>query len=173
MRAVMTIVLLAALVAPGMQAQDAQATERAEVERVAKTLWDAFSTANAAGLKGVFADKVLFVGDLAFLGEPKGTKGQQDVTRDQLTAAYASLFTAIGKEKWTGLLDQTKQTLIRASQKGGHPDDSKGELPKGFVQVGDYVYQVSFPGSGMDDIILFVLRPTASKWQIVAHWADY
>lgn len=169
------LVLLASSgVVRGSAAQDTQAAERKQVEPVAKTLIDAFRAQDVSSLKTVFADKVRFVGDLAFLGEPKGTpKGQREITRDELAKAYTSFFTAIGKEKWDGLLKQTTTSLVRAAQKGGHPDDSRGELPKDFVLVGDYVFQITFPGSGLDDIILFVLRPTAGKWQIVAHWADY
>jgi hypothetical protein len=165
--------LVMTLVAPGYLAQDTQAAELAQVEPIAKKLLEAFRSGDAPAMKPLFADSVMFVGDLAFLGDPKGTRGQRDVTRDQLTSAYSALFGAIGRDKWAGLIKDTKQTLIRAAQGGGHPDDSKGELPKGFVRAGDYVYQISFPGSGMDDLILFVLRPAAGKWQIVAHWADY
>jgi hypothetical protein len=166
------LVLVMALLAPVYLSQDTQGAELAQVEPVSKKLWEAFRTADAPALKELFADKVLFVGDLNFLGDPKGSRGQRAVTRDELAAAYASLFKAIGSDKWTVLIKDTKQTLVR-SKGGGHPDDTKGELPKGFVLAGDYVFQVSFPGSGMDDIILFALRPTAGKWQVVAHWADY
>jgi len=167
----LAMMLVMALAMPA--AQDTQAAERAQVEPVAKSLMDAFRKGDATALKAFFGDKVLFVGDLTLLGEPRGTRGQREVTRDELAKAYAALFTGIGNEKWDALLKQTTTSLTRAAQKGGHPDDSKGELPKGFVLVGDYVFQITFPGSGMDDLILFVLRPTGAKWQVVAHWADY
>ena len=164
--------LALALMAP-QAAPDSQAAERAQVEPITKTLFEAFRSGDVPALKGLFADKVLFAGDLAFLGDGRGSRGAREITRDELAKAYDSFYKAIGTEKWTGLIKQTTQSLVRANQKGGHPDDSKAELPKNFVLVGDYVYQLSFPGSGMDDIILFILRPVDGKWRIVAHWADY
>ena len=166
------LALVMTLLAPGYLAQNTQATELAQVEPITKKLLEAFRSGDVPAMKPLFADSVLFVGDLNFLGDAKGSRGQRDVTRDQLASAYTALFNAIGREKWAGLLKDIKQTLVRATQ-GGHPDDSKGELPKGFVRPGDYVFQLSLPGSGLDDVILFVLRPAAGKWQIVAHWADY
>ena len=169
----LAMVMVVALAVPAPMAQDTQAAERAQVEPVTKKLMDAFRAGDAGGLKDIFADKVLFVGDLNFLGDAKGSRGQREVTRDELTKAYTAFFAAVGKEKWDAAIKQTTNSLVRASQKGGHPDDSKGELPRNFVQLGDYVFQITHPGSGLDDLILFVLRPVGGKWQVVAHWADY
>src|SRR5688572_11075882 len=156
--------LVMTMLAPGYLAQNTQAADLAQVEPVARKLIDAFRRGDAPAMKPLFADSVLFVGDLNFLGDAKGTRGQRDVTRDQLAAAYAALFDAIGREKWAALIKDTKQTLTRDTQGGGHPADSRGELPKGFVRPGDYVYQITAPGDGLVDLILFVLRPTAGKW---------
>jgi len=41
------------------------------------------------------------------------------------------------------------------------------------VKAGEYLYELKAPGSGLDDVILFVLRPIDGRWKVVAHWADY
>src|SRR5262245_12923778 len=109
-------------------AQDRQAADKAQVEASVKAFLDAFKAGNVTAMKSLFADNVLFVGDLSFLGDSKGTHGQRNQTRDELAAAYTAFFKAIGQEMWTGVFQKTTQSLTRAT-KGGHPADSKGELP--------------------------------------------
>ena len=96
------LALVMTLLAPGYLAQNTQATELAQVEPITKKLLEAFRSGDVPAMKPLFADSVLFVGDLNFLGDAKGSRGQRDVTRDQLASAYAALFDAIGREKWAG-----------------------------------------------------------------------
>lgn len=157
------------------QAGAASATPTAaQAESTAKSFLQALGAADVSGMKDHFADTVEFVGDLRFLGEPAGSRGPKKVTRDQIAAAYTRLFGAMGREKWIELTKPLQPTLTRAAKDAGHPDDVQGELPPAFVKTGEYLYELRFPGkTGLDDILLFVLRPIDGKWKIVAHWADY
>jgi len=40
------------------------------------------------------------------------------------------------------------------------------------TQTGAGPEELRFPGSGLDDVLLFVLRPIDGKFKVVAHWAD-
>ena len=66
-----------------------------------------------------------------------------------------------------------KIVFIGATKDGTHAEDTTGLLPTAFIKTGEYMLELGFPGSGLDDVILFVLREVGGKWQVVAHWADY
>ena len=88
-------------------------------------------------------------------------------------AAYSKMFDAMGRTEWGALVKQAQPSLTRASKDGTHAEDTTNILPTAFVKAGEYLFELKFPGSGLDDVILFVLRPVDGKWKIVAHWADY
>jgi hypothetical protein len=138
----------------------------------AKALQTAFLAGDAAAMKAHFADKVVFVGDPRFLGEDGRKQGRWDLTRDQLTDAYTKLFEAIGP-KWREAAKQAQPSLTRAAKDGTHPEDTTGLLPPAFIKTGEYMLELKFPGSGLDDVVLFVLRDVGGKWLVVAHWADF
>jgi hypothetical protein len=150
-----------------------QQPNTAPAESAAKALQQAFNAGDTAAMKAHFADKIVFIGDPRFLGEGPGRQVQRDLSRDQLTDAYTKLFDAMGREKWRGLTAQAKPTLTRATKDGTHAEDTTGLLPAAFIKTGEYMLELRFPGSGLDDVILFVLREVGGKWQVVAHWADY
>lgn len=132
-------------------------------EATTKGLMEAFVGANAAKLTEYFADKVTFAGDLRFLGGE--SQGQQEVTREQLASAYTRMFDAMGREKWDAIMKGSIPALTRAPKAGE---------PFSFVKPGDYIYELRQPDrTGMDDVILFVLRPVEGKLKVVGHWADY
>ena len=176
----MTIVALILGVSVAGQSQSPQrgtpstVPNAAQAESTAKSFLQALAAADVAQMKDHFADKVQFVGDLRFLGDPPGSRGSRDVTRDQMAAMYTRLIDAMGREKWIELIKQLQPTLTRAARDAGHPADVQGELPPAFVKTGEYLYELKFPGkTGLDDVLLFVLRPFDGKWKISAHWADY
>jgi hypothetical protein len=144
-----------------------------QVDATAKVLQQAFLAGDATAMKAHFADKVVFIGDPRFLGEDGRLQVQRDLSPDQLTGAYTKLFDAMGREKWRELTTQAKPTLTRATKDGTHPEDTTGLLPPAFIKTGEYMLEFRFQGSGLDDVILFVLRDVGGKWQVVAHWADY
>ena len=80
---------------------------------------------------------------------------------------------AIGRAKWHELTKEAKPSLTRATRDGTHPEDTTGLLPPAFIKSGEYMFELRLPGSGLDDVILFVLREVGGKWQVAAHWADY
>ena len=145
----------------------------AQADSTAKALQQAFLAGDATAMKAHFADKIVFIGDPRFLGEGGRLQVQRDLSRDQLTDAYTKLFDAMGREKWRELTAQAKPTLTRAAKDGSHPEDTTGILPPAFIKAGEYMLEFRFPGSGLDDVILFVLREVGGKWVVVAHWADY
>jgi hypothetical protein len=145
----------------------------APADAAAKALQQAFITADVAAMKDHFADKIVFIGDPRFLGEGGRIHVLRDLTRDQLMDAYAKLFEAMGRAKWGELVKQAKPSLTRATKDGTHPEDTTGLLPPAFIRTGEYMLELKFPGSGLDDSILFVLRDVGGKWKVVAHWADY
>jgi hypothetical protein len=143
-------------------------------EAVAKAFLDAFIAGDVTRMKEHFADKVHFVGDLRFLGEQTRGNGERDVTREQLAAAYRTMLDAMGREKWTSLTKQLVPSLNRATKNGGHPEDLNGELPAAFVKTGEFLFELKFPNkTGLDDILLFVLKPEGGALKITSHWADY
>lgn len=144
-----------------------------QAEATARALQQAFVAGDVAAMKEHFADKIVFIGDPRFIGEGGRLQVQRDLTRDQLTAAYEKLFEAMGRAKWTELVKQANPTLSRATKDGTHPDDTTGLLPPAFVKTGEYLFELRLPGSGLDDVVLFVLRDVGGKWKVVAHWADY
>ena len=145
----------------------------AQADATAKALQQAFLSGDAAAMKAHFADKVVFVGDPRFIGEGGRLQVQRDLSRDQLADAYVKLFDAMGREKWRELATRAKPTLTRAAKDGTHSEDTTGVLPPAFIKTGESMLEFRFPGSGLDDVILFVLRDVGGKWQVVAHWADY
>ena len=145
----------------------------AQAEATAKALQQSFLSGDATAMKAHFADKVVFIGEPRFIGEGGRLQVQRDLTRDQLADAYVKLFDAMGREKWREATAQAKPTLTRATKDGSHPDDTTGLLPPAFIKTGEYMLELRLPGSGLDDVILFVLRDVGGKWQVVAHWADY
>ena len=147
--------------------------DAAQAEAAAKSLVGAFGSLDAPAMKEHFADTVRFIGDPQFLGEPRGPQVQRDLSRDQLIAAYAKMFSTVDPLRWKDLAKQLKPTLKRATADGSHPEDTTGILPADFVKAGEYLYELKAPGSGLDDVILFVLRPIDGRWKVVAHWADY
>jgi hypothetical protein len=142
-------------------------------DAAAKALQQAFLSGDATAMKAHFADKIVFIGDPRFLGEDGRQQVQRDLSRDQLTDAYTKLFDAMGRDKWRELTKQAKPSLTRAAKDGTHAEDTTGLLPPAFIKTGEYMLELRFPGSGLDDVILFVLRDVGGKWQVVAHWADY
>ena len=145
----------------------------AQADATAKALQQAFVSGDATAMKAHFADKIVFVGDPRFIGEGPGRQVQRDLSRDQLTDAYTKLYEAMGRENWRELAARAKPTLTRAAKDGTHSEDTTGVLPPSFIKTGEYMLEFRFPGSGLDDVILFVLRDVGGKWQVVAHWADY
>jgi hypothetical protein len=145
----------------------------AQVEATTRPLFAAFAAMDAEALKDHLADSVRFIGDPRFLGETGRRQVVRDLKRDELVAAYARMFSAMDKDRWGGLIKQVTPSLSRATSPGSHPEDTKGLLPSDFVKAGEYLYQLKAPGSGLDDVILFVLRLVDGKWRVVAHWADY
>ena len=142
----------------------------------AKAFSQVFAAADAAAMKGFFADHVLFAGDLRFVvGDSAGqTHGQLGVTREQLADAYVRLFERVGQARWAALVKPASESLKLAGKDGDHLDDPQQQLPAGFVKTGDYVYELRMAGrSGLDDALLFVFRPIGGKLVVVAHWADY
>jgi hypothetical protein len=139
----------------------------------AKALQTAFLAGDAAAMKTHFADKVVFIGDPRFIGEGGRIQVQRDLTRDQLADAYTKLFEAIGRAKWAEASKQAQPSLTRAAKDGTHPEDTTGLLPPAFIKTGEYMLELKFPGSGLDDVVLFVLRDVGGKWLVVAHWADF
>ena len=167
-----TIVALA--LAAGLTSQTPiVAPDRSQAEATAKALFTAFVSMDAAAMREHFADKVLFIGDPQFLGEPRGVQVQRNLTRDQVMAAYSRMFTGMDRGKWAELGKVLTPTLTRVEKPGGYPEDKTGILPADFVKAGEFLYELKAPGSGLDDVILFVLRPVDGKWKVVAHWADY
>jgi hypothetical protein len=144
-----------------------------QAESAAKALQQAFLTGDVPAMKTHFADKMRFIGDPRFLGEAGGPQVQRDLTRDELAAAYTKFFDAISRPKWREFAAQAKPTITRAAKDGSHPEDTTGVLPAAFIKAGEYVLELRFPGTGLDEVILFVLRDVGGKWQVVAHWADY
>ena len=152
----------------------AQATpDAAQAETTAQALLAAFSAMDAPAMKEHFAGTIRFIGDPQFLGEPRGQQVMRDLTRDQVISAYTKMFSGIDPATWKGLVKQLKPSLARATTAGSHREDTTGLLPADFVKAGEYLYELKAPGSGLDDVILFVLRPVEGRWKIVAHWADY
>jgi hypothetical protein len=187
--ALVTLVLIVTL-AP--QTTQAVAGPDSSVDVQAQATWQALLKAFTAGdVKGItehFADKMLFIGDPQFLGEPRGLQVRRELTRDQLSSAYTTLFDAMGRDKWTALVKQSKPSVRRAVKAESHIEDTSvrravkaeshiedttGILPADFIKAGEYVCELRFPGSGLDDVLLFVLRPIDGKFKVVAHWADY
>jgi hypothetical protein len=79
--------------------------------------------------------------------------------------AYSRLFERFGREPWAALIKPSVSALHRASKDGEH---------LAIVQAGDYVYDLRQPRrTGMDDVLVFVLRPVEGTLKIVGHWADY
>ena len=144
-----------------------------QAESTAKALQQAFQAGDVAAMKAHFADKIVFIGDPRFLGEGPGRQVQRDLSRDQLADAYTKFYDAMGRDNWRELAARAKPTLTRAAKDGTHSEDTTGVLPPAFIKTGEYMLELRFPGSGLDDVILFVLRDVGGKWQVVAHWADY
>lgn len=172
MSIVISLALAASLLA---QATTAPQTvpDAAQAEATTKALFAAFGSLDAPGMKEHFADTVRFIGDPQFLGEPRGLQVQRDLSRDQLIAAYAKMFATVDPLRWKDLAKQLKPSLKRATAAGSHPEDTTGLLPPDFVKADEYLYELKAPGSGLDDVILFVLRPIDGRWKVIAHWADY
>ena len=168
-----TPVLSLVIVLPTVFPQTAAVPDAVQAEAATKSLLSAFTGCDVAKMKEHFADRVQFVGDPQFLGEGRGPQVQRDLTREQLMAAYTKMFSGMSCEQWTLLVKQSKATLTRATQDGTHAEDTTGILPPAFVKTGDYVYELRFPGTGLDDVILFILRPAGGQWKVAAHWADY
>ena len=169
----MASVLSLVMSLPIAVSQTAAVPDAAQAEATTKSLLSAFTGCDAVKMKDHFADRVEFVGDPQFLGEDRGRQVHRDLTRDQLMAAYTKMFGGANCEQWTQLVKQSKPTLTRATKDGTHAEDTTGVLPPAFVKAGDYVYELRFPGSGLDDVILFILRPVGGQWKVAAHWADY
>lgn len=165
----MPLLLILAILSLGPSSQ----AKPTAVDATARAFQQAFLTGDAAAMKDHFADKVVFIGDPRFIGEGPGRQVQRDLSRDQLADAYVKLFDAMGRENWRELAARAKPALTRAARDGTHPEDTTGVLPPAFIKTGEYMLEFRFPGSGLDDVILFVLRDVGSKWQVVAHWADY
>lgn len=170
MPSLLTLALAAGL---AFQASQTATPDRALAEATTKALLAAFVAADAAAMKDHFADKVLFVGDPQFLNEPRGYQVQRELTRDQIIGAYARMFQTVDRAKWAGLGKVLTPSLTRVEKTGSHREDTTGILPADFVKAGEFLYELKAPGSGLDDVILFVLRPVDGKWKVVAHWADY
>jgi hypothetical protein len=165
----MPLFLVLVILSAGPSAQPSAS----QIDSTAKAFQQAFLAGDAAAMKDHFADKVVFIGDPRFIGEGGRLQVQRDLSRDQLTDAYTKLFDAMGRPKWRELTAQAKPTLTRAAKDGTHPEDTTGLLPPAFIKAGEYMLEFRLPGSGLDDVILFVLRDVGGKWQVVAHWADY
>jgi len=173
MSIVLSTALTLSLVVQAATAAPQAGPDAAQAETTTKALLAAFGALDAPGMKEHFADTVQFIGDPQFLGEPRGLQVRRNLSRDQLTAAYAKMFSAIDPLRWKDLTKQLTPSLKRATADGSHPEDTTGILPSDFVKAGEYLYELKAPGSGLDDVILFVLRPIDGRWKVVAHWADY
>ena len=165
----MPLLLILAILSVGPSSQ----AKPTPVDATAQALQQAFQAGDAAAMKAHFADKIVFIGDPRFLGESPGRQVQRDLSRDQLADAYTKFYGAMGRENWRDLAARAKPTLTRSVKDGTHSEDTTGVLPPAFIKTGEYMLEFRFPGSGLDDVILFVLRDVGGKWQVVAHWADY
>ena len=168
------VLLLAGMSMP--QAQSAPVSpspEAAQAEAAAQALLKAFTAGDVPALSEHFADIVAFIGDPQFLGEPGGPQIRRDLTRAELAAAYTKLFDGMGRDQWTALVKRATPKVHRATANESHPEDTTGVLPPDFAKAGEYVCELRFPGSELDDVLLFVLRPVDGKFRVVAHWADY
>ena len=165
--------LVATLVLQTGTTSSQAAPDAAQAEAATKALFAAFGSLDAAGMKDYFAATVQFIGDPQFLGEPRGPQVMRDLKRDQLTDAYAKMFSTVDPLRWKDLAKHLTPTLKRATVAGSHPEDTTGLLPADFIKAGEYLFELKAPGSGLDDVILFVLRPVDGQWKVVAHWADY
>ena len=171
--AIGTVALVLAI-APGQEPPSGR--EAPTAAATAKAFSEVFAAADATAMRGSLADHVLFAGDLRFVvGDSAGrTHGHLIVTREQLGGAYVRLFERVGQARWAGLLKPATESLKLAAKDGDHLDDPQQQLPEGFVKAGDYVYELRMGGrTGLDDTLLFVLRPIGGKLLVAAHWADY
>jgi hypothetical protein len=173
MSVVHSLVLIASLISQAPATPGQAVPDAAAAEAVTKSLFAAFGSMDAAAMKDHFAATVRFIGDPQFLGESRGPQVSRELTRDQLMAAYSKMFSTMDPERWRPLVKLLKPSLTRAVAAGGHPEDTNGLLPGDFVKPGEYLFELRAPGSGLDDVILFVLRPVDGRWKVIAHWADY
>ena len=172
--AVLVLFLVAGVSMPPAQAVPAPASpESAQAEAAAQALLKAFTAGDVPAMSEHFAEKLLFIGDPQFLGESRGPQVHRDLTRAELAAAYTKLFDGMGRDRWTALVKQATPSVHRATANESHPEDTAGILPPDFAKAGDTVCEIRFRGSGLDDVLLFVLRPIDGKLKVVAHWADY
>lgn len=174
--AVCAAMLVATFTFPSLQAGQSAipvTPSTAEAEATAQTLLKAFTAGDVPGIAQHFADKVLFIGDPQFLGGPRGPHPRVELTREQLTEAYTKMLNAMGRDRWTTILKQAKPIIRRAVSDESHAEDTNGILPANFIKAGEHVLELKFPGSGIDDVVLFVLRAIDGKFKVVAHWADY
>ena len=136
---------------------------------VAKRFLKAFADADVEKMQQHFADQVLFHGEPRFIGRAKLDK-PTELTKRQLSDAYAKLFKRVGREKWNQLFKKTKPTLTKATADG---------KPIHLAKKGDYVYDLHFreatkgKRAGLDEAVIFVFRKVDNKYRIVAHFADY
>jgi hypothetical protein len=173
----MTVILLVLTIWTGAEARASATTQAGpttkQAESMAAAFFQSYRTGDVPAMMPHFADAVLFVGDLKFLGEQTDVKGHRETTRDALTAAFTRMFARVGREKWSGAVALAKPALVRPTADGRYPGDMRSELPASFARSGDLIYELKLPGEGLHDALLFVLRPIGGQWKIVAHWADY
>jgi hypothetical protein len=167
------LVLIAPLITQAPATPRQAVPDAAAAEAVTKSLFAAFGSMDAAAMKDHFAATVRFIGDPQFLGESRGPQVSRELTRDQLMAAYSKMFSTMDPERWRPLVKLLKPSLTRAVAAGGHPEDTNGLLPGDFVKPGEYLFELRAPGSGLDDVILFVLRPVDGPMESDRTLADY
>lgn len=105
-----------------------------------------------------FADRVLVVGDLDFIG---GTgRGSQEVSAAELATAYSNLFERLTPQGWTDKLTGRRALVLGAQRDGHHAD---------YAKAGDWIFELGRPDSQkIETILVFVFRKTGDTARIVA-----
>lgn len=133
-----------------------------EVLAVMKSFDEALSARDLETLKTFFADSVLVSSEAGFAG---ASLRPVPVSRDQLTDAYARLFTKLGPEGWKAIVENRTPLTNQAKKDGHHAD---------FAKTGDYVHELGRSDKNVySPILVYLFQRVDGSLKLVGQQTPY
>jgi len=162
-----TILFMGTVAEPPAATSTAAGVDREDAKSVAKAFWRALASADAAGMKQLYAPQVTVMRGSELLkgkyGLAADRRNDTTIARDNLLGAYGKLFGGSAKARWTDAFKRIGKDQVTIS--------AAGISALACVKSGDVIMTVR---TGDDNPLVYILRNVSGKgWSVVAERTDY